>query len=166
MVSVMPKPDAYDAVLLEKFEQVKEVIVAVRNIRKQKNIAFKDVLVMNYRLKDGNYDTAFDSVIAKMCNLNEIAAANGEMSGAMSFIVKAVEYFIPLGDLVDAEEELKKMEEELKYTQGFLTSVQKKMSNERFVNNAPAKVVEIEKKKMADAEAKIKVLEDRIASMK
>ncbi|PXX96032.1 valine--tRNA ligase [Marinifilum breve] len=166
MISVMPKPEAYDAALLEKFEQVKEVIVAVRNIRKQKNIAFKDALAMNYRLKEGNYDSSFDTVVAKMCNLNEISAANGEMSGAMSFIVKAVEYFIPLGDLVDVEEELKKMEEELKYTQGFLASVQKKMSNERFVNNAPAKVVEMEKKKMADAEAKIKVLEERIASMK
>ncbi|RKE00075.1 valine--tRNA ligase [Marinifilum flexuosum] len=166
MISVMPKPEAYNAALLEKFEQVKEVIVAVRNIRKQKNIAFKDELAMNYMVKEGNYDTAFDTVIAKMCNLSEISAANGEMAGAMSFIVKAVEYFIPLGDLVDVEEELKKMEEELKYTQGFLASVQKKMSNERFVNNAPAKVVEMEKKKMADAEAKIKVLEERIASMK
>lgn len=166
MISVMPKPEAYNAALLEKFEQVKEVIVAVRNIRKQKNIAFKDALAMNYRLKEGNYDSSFDTVVAKMCNLSEISAANGEMAGAMSFIVKAVEYFIPLGDLVDIEEELKKMEEELKYTQGFLASVQKKMSNERFVNNAPAKVVEMEKKKMADAEAKIKVLEERIASMK
>lgn len=166
MISVMPKPEAYNAALLEKFEQVKEVIVAVRNIRKQKNIAFKDALAMNYRLKEGNYDSSFDTVVAKMCNLSEISAANGEMAGAMSFIVKAVEYFIPLGDLVDVEEELKKMEEELKYTQGFLASVQKKMSNERFVNNAPAKVVEMEKKKMADAEAKIKVLEERIASMK
>jgi valyl-tRNA synthetase len=166
MISVMPKPEAYDATLLEKFEQVKEVIVAVRNIRKQKNIAFKDALAMNYRLKEGNYDSSFDTVVAKMCNLSEISTANGEMTGAMSFIVKAVEYFIPLGDLVDVEEELKKMEEELKYTQGFLVSVQKKMSNERFVNNAPAKVVEMEKKKMADAEAKIKVLEERIASMK
>jgi valyl-tRNA synthetase len=166
MISVMPKPEAYDATLLEKFEQVKEVIVAVRNIRKQKNIAFKDALAMNYRLKEGKYDASFDTVVAKMCNLSEISAANGEMTGAMSFIVKAVEYFIPLGDLVDVEEELKKMEEELKYTQGFLVSVQKKMSNERFVNNAPAKVVEMEKKKMADAEAKIKVLEERIASMK
>ncbi|MCZ4695801.1 valine--tRNA ligase [Ancylomarina euxinus] len=166
MVSVMPKPDSYDANLLAKFEQVKEVIVAVRNIRKQKNIAFKDVLEMNYKAKEDNYDTSFDSVVAKMCNLQEITIANGEMTGAMSFIVNAIEYFIPLGDLVDVEEELKKMEEELKYTQGFLMSVQKKMSNERFVNNAPAKVIEIEKKKMADAEAKIKVLEDRIASMK
>ncbi|MGQ1911157.1 valine--tRNA ligase [Marinifilum sp. RC60d5] len=166
MVSVMPKPEAYDSALLEKFEQVKEVIVAVRNIRKQKNIAFKDALAMNYKLEEGTYDASFDSVIAKMCNLSEISVAEGDMAGAMSFIVKAVEYFIPLGDLVDVEEELKKMEEELKYTKGFLTSVQKKMSNERFVNNAPAKVVEMEKKKMADAEAKIKVLEDRIASMK
>lgn len=166
MISVMPKPEAYDAELLDKFEQVKEVIVAVRNIRKQKNIAFKDALAMNYRLKEGEYDAAFDTVIAKMCNLSEISVANGEMAGAISFIVKAVEYFIPLGDLVDVEEELKKLEEELKYTQGFLNSVAKKLSNERFVNNAPAKVVEMEKKKQADAEAKIKVLEERIASMK
>ena len=166
MVSVMPKPDSYDAKLLAKFEKVKEVIVAVRNIRKQKNIAFKEVLEMNYKAKEDNYDASFDCVVAKMCNLKEIAVANGEMTGAMSFIVNAIEYFIPLGDLVNVEEELKKMEEELKYTQGFLMSVQKKMSNERFVNNAPAKVIEMEKKKMADAEAKIKVLEDRIASMK
>ncbi|WP_461630945.1 valine--tRNA ligase [Labilibaculum euxinus] len=166
MVSVMHKPDSYDANLLAKFEQVKEVIVAVRNIRKQKNIAFKEALEMNYKAKEDNYDTSFDCVVAKMCNLKEITVANGEMTGAMSFIVNAVEYFIPLGDLVDVEEELKKMEEELKYTKGFLISVQKKMSNERFVNNAPAKVIEIEKKKMADAEAKIKVLEERIASMK
>jgi valyl-tRNA synthetase len=166
MVSVMPQPETYSSELLKKFEQVKEVIVAVRNIRKQKNIAFKEVLEMNYKLKGDNYDASFDCVVAKMCNLKEITVANGEMTGAMSFIVNAVEYFIPLGDLVDVEEELKKMEEELKYTKGFLISVQKKMSNERFVNNAPAKVIEIEKKKMADAEAKIKVLEDRIASMK
>ncbi len=166
MVSVMHKPDSYNANLLAKFEQVKEVIVAVRNIRKQKNIAFKEVLEMNYKAKEDNYDTSFDCVVSKMCNLSDITVANGEMTGAMSFIVNAVEYFIPLGDLVDVEEELKKMEEELKYTKGFLISVQKKMSNERFVNNAPAKVIEIEKKKMADAEAKIKVLEDRIASMK
>ncbi|MPQ48741.1 valine--tRNA ligase [Marinifilum sp. N1E240] len=166
MVSVMPKPDSYDDDLLAKFEQVKEVIVAVRNIRKQKNIAFKEVLEMNYKAKGDNYDASFDCVVAKMCNLKEISTANGEMAGAMSFIVNAIEYFIPLGDLVNVEEEIKKMEDELKYTQGFLKSVQKKMSNERFVNNAPAKVIEIEKKKMADAEAKIKVLEDRIASMK
>ncbi|WP_461632491.1 valine--tRNA ligase [Labilibaculum euxinus] len=166
MVSVMHKPDSYDANLLAKFEKVKEVIVAVRNIRKQKNIAFKEALEMNYKLKGDNYDASFDCVVAKMCNLKEITVANGEMTGAMSFIVNAVEYFIPLGDLVDVEEELKKMEEELKYTKGFLISVQKKMSNERFVNNAPAKVIEIEKKKMADAEAKIKVLEDRIGSLK
>ena len=166
MVSVMPKPDSYDANLLAKFEQVKEVIVAVRNIRKQKNIAFKEVLEMTYKAKEDNYDASFDCVVAKMCNLKEITTANGEMAGAMSFIVNAIEYFIPLGDLVNVEEEIKKMEDELKYTQGFLMSVQKKMSNERFVNNAPAKVIEIEKKKMADAEAKIKVLEDRIASMK
>ncbi|WP_372642086.1 valine--tRNA ligase [Ancylomarina sp.] len=166
MVSVMPKPDSYDADLLAKFEQVKEVIVAVRNIRKQKNIAFKEVLEMNYKAKGDNYDASFDCVVAKMCNLKEITTANDDMAGAMSFIVNAIEYFIPLGDLVDVEEELKKMAEELKYTKGFLMSVQKKMSNERFVNNAPAKVIEIEKKKMADAEAKIKVLEERIASMK
>jgi valyl-tRNA synthetase len=166
MVSVMPKPDSYDANLLAKFERVKEVIVAVRNIRKQKNIAFKEVLEMNYKAKEDNYDASFDCVVAKMCNLKEISSANAELTGAMSFIVNAIEYFIPLGDLVNVEEEIKKMEDELKYTQGFLMSVQKKMSNERFVNNAPAKVIEIEKKKMADAEAKIKVLEDRIASMK
>jgi valyl-tRNA synthetase len=166
MVSVMPQAENADEALLEKFEQVKEVIVAIRNIRKQKNIAFKEVLDLNYKVKEGQYDPSFDSVVTKMGNMTAISEANGELKGAMSFIVKAVEYFIPLGDMVDVEEELKKLEEELKYTEGFLKSVSKKLSNERFVNNAPEKVVEMERKKMADAEAKIKVLQERIDSLK
>ena len=87
------------------------------------------------------------------------------MDGALSFRVKSNEYFIPLAGAIDVEAEIVKIEEELKYTKGFLQSVSKKLSNERFVNNAPEKVVEIEKQKMADAEAKITTLEKRLASL-
>lgn len=166
MVSVMPSMQEGDDILLEKFELIKEVIVGVRNIRKQKNIAFKEVLDLNYKIKEGAYDNAFDCVIQKMGNLNALTVIDGELKGAMSFLVNGVEYFIPLGDMVDVEEELRKLEEELKYTQGFLTGVMKKLSNERFVNNAPAQVVDVERKKQADAEVKIKVLQERIDSLK
>ena len=166
MVSVMPSMQEGDDILLEKFELTKEVIVGVRNIRKQKNIAFKEVLDLNYKIKEGAYDNAFDCVIQKMGNLNALTVIDGELKGAMSFLVNGVEYFIPLGDMVDVEEELRKLEEELKYTQGFLTGVMKKLSNERFVNNAPSQVVDVERKKQADAEVKIKVLQERIDSLK
>lgn len=100
-----------------------------------------------------------------MGNLNELSIVDQEVKGAASFRVKASEFYIPLGDLVDTEAELEKMQEELKYTKGFLKGVEKKLSNERFVNNAPEKVVEMERKKQADAQAKIKVLEERIANL-
>lgn len=101
-----------------------------------------------------------------MANLSHINETDKKIDGAVSFMVQSAEFYIELGDLVDVEEELKKLNEELEYNKGFLNSVMKKLSNERFVNNAPEKVVNIEKKKKEDAEAKIKVLEERIASIK
>ena len=101
-----------------------------------------------------------------MANLSSLEMVNEEVKGAASFRVKSTNFYIPMDGFIDEEEELNKLEEELKYTLGFLISVKKKLSNERFVNNAPAAVVEKERAKQADAEAKIKVLEDRIESMK
>jgi valyl-tRNA synthetase len=104
-------------------------------------------------------------VVARLCNISEISVINEKKEGSASFIVRSIEYFIPLGGHVDIEGELKKIGEELDYTRGFLASVMKKLDNERFVQNAPASVIETERKKKSDAETKIKALEDRIREL-
>ncbi|HPS12941.1 MAG TPA: class I tRNA ligase family protein, partial [Prolixibacteraceae bacterium] len=166
MVSMMPKVKIIDEDLLENFEDVKEAVTGIRNIRKSNNMAFKDAIKLFVNKGTKGYNTHFDSVLIKLGNLSEIELTNEDVKGAVSFLVKTSGFFVDLGEKVDVESELKKLEEELSYTQGFLKSVLGKLSNERFVNNAPAQVVEIEKKKLADAEAKIKSLEERIASLK
>ncbi|MGM9760658.1 MAG: valine--tRNA ligase, partial [Parabacteroides sp.] len=104
-------------------------------------------------------------VIMKMCNLSAIEATTEKAAGAVSFLVRTTEYAVPLGSLINVEEELSKLREELKYQQGFLASVMKKLGNENFVSKAPAKVIEMERKKQADAESKIKSIEESIKSL-
>ncbi|MDP4204757.1 MAG: valine--tRNA ligase, partial [Bacteroidota bacterium] len=118
------------------------------------------------RPDESSYDAKFNPILFKMGNLSEIGLVDAEIKGAASFRVRASEFYIPLEGKIDFQEELNKLNEELEYTRGFLKSVLKKLSNERFVQNAPAQVVEVENKKKADAEAKIKVLEERIKSFK
>ena len=166
MVSQLPKAEKYDADLLAAFENVKEAISGMRKIRKDKNIPNKDSVEVKIQKGDKGYDAAFDSVLIKMGNLSSLISVNEEVKGAASFRVKSTNFYIPLEGFIDVEEELKKLEEELKYTKGFLNSVMKKLGNERFVNNAPEAVVAKERAKQADAEAKIKVLEERIAGLK
>jgi valyl-tRNA synthetase len=167
MISSMPAPDTYDKKVRKHFEEIKEVITAIRAIRQEKNIAPKEVLKLMVRPSEGSkYRKHLEPVILKLANLSGVELISEEPEGTISFIVKNVEYFVPIGGLVDADEELQKMEEELKYTRGFLGSVEKKMSNERFVQNAPAAVVEKEKQKMADARGKIAVLEAQIRKLK
>ncbi len=167
MVSSMPAPESYDKKLRRHFEEIKEVITAIRSIRKKKNIAQKEALILMVRSSEGSkYREYLEPVIIKLANLSAVEFITEEPEGAASFIVKNVEYFVPVGDMVDAAEELKKLEEELAYTLGFLKSVQKKMSNERFVQNAPAQVVEKEQQKMSDAEGKVAVLEAQIEKLK
>ncbi len=165
MISIMPETEKTDSSIIEKFELTKEVITNIRSIRKDKNIPFKDSLELKIKANDNSYDKYFEPVVSKLANIESIEPTDEEIKAAMSFIVKAVEYYIPVGDKIDVKEEIKKLEEELKYTEGFLKSVSKKLSNERFVNSAPEKVVETERKKQADAEAKIKVLKERIANL-
>ncbi len=165
MITIMPETEKTDSSIIEKFELTKEVITNIRSIRKDKNIPFKDSLELKIKANDNSYDNYFEPVISKLANVGSIEPTEEEIKAAMSFIVKAVEYYIPVGDKIDVKEEIKKLEEELKYTEGFLKSVSKKLSNERFVNSAPEKVVETERKKQADAEAKIKVLKERIANL-
>lgn len=163
MVEKMPEAEEYNEDVIEAFERVKEIISGVRNVRNENNIAQKENLIL---LAKGEYDREYNACITKMANLTTINETDQKIDGAVSFMVKSAEFYIELGDLVDVEEELKKLNEELKYHKGFLNSVVKKLSNERFVNNAPEQVVNIEKQKKDDAEAKIKVLEERIASIK
>ena len=111
------------------------------------------------------HNEAFNAVIAKMCNLSSISKVEEKAAGAVSFLVRTTEYAVPLGNLINVEEELAKLQEELKYQKGFLASVMKKLGNENFVSKAPAKVIEMEKKKQADAESKIKSIEESIAAL-
>ncbi|WP_262887992.1 class I tRNA ligase family protein [Draconibacterium halophilum] len=166
MISQLPADTNYDAALLAAFEDVKEAVSGIRKIRKDKNIAFKDAIDLSVQKGDKGFDAKFNSILIKLGNLTDLTAVEEEVKGAASFRVKSTNFYIPLEGFIDVEEELEKLEEELKYAKGFLNSVMKKLSNERFVNNAPEAVVAKEKAKQADAEANIKVLEERIASMK
>jgi len=165
MIEAWPKAETYNESLTDRFEQVKEIISSIRNIRKEKNIAMKETLKLSI-IADGSYDKSFDNVISKMANLSEMEFTNEKLEGAVSFIVKNAEFFVPLGDLIDMDAEISKIEEELKYTQGFLKSVMKKLGNERFVSGAPEAVVAKEKTKLADAESKIQALEERLKQLK
>ena len=166
MKQLEPKPQKYDEDLLAKFEQTKEVIAQLRNIRKQKNMPAKTKLELYYSTSEGNYNADFETIIAKLGGTEFIKPAAEKIEGATQFIVKKTEYFVPLGNLVNKEEEIAKLEKDLKYTKGFLIGVQKKLSNERFVNNAPEKVIAIERAKQADAESKIKAMEEMLVSLR
>ena len=166
MVAQMPEAGAYDEKLLERFETVKDVIAKIRQIRQDNGIAQKEPREAFVKLVDGEYDDYFNSVIIKHSNLSKLELTKEAIDGAKTFVAKNVEYYIPLGDKIDKEEELKKLNAELDYTRGFLASVEKKLSNERFVSGAPAAVVDREKQKLADAKMKIEALEKQIAGLK
>ena len=153
-----------DARTLARFDLAREVISSVRNIRKQKNIAQKDTLTMKV-MADENYPEEYAPVIAKMCNLSSIDRVEEKDPAAAAFIVKTAQYFIPLADKIDLEAEREKLAADLQYLEGFLASVMKKLSNERFVQSAPEKVVANERAKQADAEAKIAAIKERLASL-
>ncbi|OBQ55804.1 valine--tRNA ligase [Tamlana sp. s12] len=150
--------------LISEFEFASEVISGIRNIRKQKNIPFKDAISFSV-INNGQTSKTFDGVIAKIGNLENIEYTEETVEGALTFRVKSNEYFIPMVGAIDVEAEVVKLSEELKYTEGFLKSVQKKLSNERFVAGAPEQVVAAEKKKEADALAKIETLKASLASL-
>ena len=150
--------------IVKNFEAVKEVIGGIRTIRLQKNIAQKEALSL--QVVGESLVTAFNTVIAKLCNLTSIENVEAKAEGSASFMVGTTEYAVPLGNLINVEEELKKLEADLKYNEGFLQSVLKKLSNEKFVSKAPANVIEMERKKQADAESKIASLKESIAALK
>ena len=164
MTQTLVKDMPYNEALIAQFEAVKEVISGIRTIRLQKNIAQKEALALE--VTGENPVAGFVSVIAKHCNLSEIKQVEIKSEGAAAFMVGTTEYAVPLGNLINVEEELKKLEADLKYQEGFLQSVMKKLSNEKFVSKAPANVIEMERKKQADAETKIAALKESIAALK
>jgi len=165
MISDMPTVTGADASLLDKFEMLKEAVGGVRTIRKEKNLPMKDALALNILSGDG-FSADFNAVLNKLANLSELNMVSEKVEGAISFMVRTSEYFVPMDGLIDVDEEIKKLEKELTHQQGFLTGVMKKLGNERFVSSAPEAVVAKEKQKQADAEAKIKTLTESIASLK
>ncbi|NVJ63558.1 MAG: valine--tRNA ligase [Flavobacteriaceae bacterium] len=158
IVAQWPEGGDYDQDLIASFEIATEIISGIRTIRKEKNIPNKDTLELFVMEADAGYDARWDSVLEKMGNLSSLQKTVAPIDAALSFRVKSTEFFIPIGDAIDVEAELEKIEKELSYTEGFLNSVRKKLSNERFVSNAPEQVIAIERQKEADALAKIETL--------
>jgi valyl-tRNA synthetase len=165
MVSRLPKARHFKKEMLHAFENVQEAVSGIRTVRKNNGIPNKEVLTMKVQPGDKGYEPSLEAVIKKLGNLSHIEITGREESGATSFRVKSTNFYISVNSAVNTEEEKKKLVEELKYARGFLHSVMKKLNNEKFVANAPQSVVDREKAKQADAEAKIRVLEERIESM-
>ena len=163
MTARMPEPQPVDMEIINRFETTKLVVAGIRTIRLQKGIANKEQLTLQII---GAHDHSNDCILTKMTNLATIETIEEKDPAAASFRVHATEYAIPLSNAIDIEAELKKLEAELKYAQGFLKTVMGKLGNERFVQNAPEAVVAMERKKKADAEEKIKSLEESIAALK
>ena len=165
IISTWPLQKPFDEQFIKDFYIATEVISGVRNIRKEKNISFKEQISLSVTNSEG-FSTQFDSIISKMGNLTTINYIDQKLEGALTFRVKSNTYFIPIQGALDVAAEIDKLNEELKYTEGFLKSVQAKLSNQRFVNNAPEQVVAIEKQKEADALAKIETLRSSLQSLK
>lgn len=164
IVSEWPEQHKIDSSIIKEFELASEVVSGIRTIRKQKNISFKEEIKLSV-LNNEKLSETFNPVIMKMGNVSEITYVDSQVSGALSFRVKSNDYFIPIEGAVDIEAEKEKMQSELDYTISFLNSVNKKLSNERFVSNAPEAVVAVEKKKQEDAMAKIEALKASLASL-
>ena len=165
IVSKWPESKPINKTLISEFEFAADVISGIRNIRKQKNIAFKDAISFSV-INNEKVNNTFDAVIVKLGHLEGIDYVTDMVEGALTYRVKSNEYFIPMAGSIDVEAEIKKLTEELNYTEGFLKSVQKKLSNERFVAGAPEQVVASEKKKEADALAKIETIKASLSSLK
>ncbi len=163
-VAELPVPVAEKPAVLARFDLAREVISSVRNIRNQKGLSQKDALVLEV-VEDENYPVEYAPLMAKMANLSEVRFITEKNPAAAAFLVKTTQYSVPLADKIDVEAERKKLADDLAYYEGFLASVMKKLSNERFVSSAPEKVVANERAKQADAEAKIAALKAQLAAL-
>ena len=164
-VAALPKAGEADEKALARFALAQEVVSAVRNIRKQKNLPQKEALELKV-VRDENYPVEFEAAIVKMANISQVTFVTEKNPMDAAFIVKTTQYFVPMGDNIDKEAEIAKLEKDLAYQQGFLATVMKKLSNERFVSSAPAQVVENEQNKKRDAEAKIAAIEEQLKALR
>jgi len=164
IVSSWPTASGFDDQTIKDAAHIFEVVSQIRNIRASKGISPKEQFELTIHTTDPGVYRQFDAVFKKLANLSSVAFGS-DVDNALSFVVKSDEFFIPMGDQLDVEKERENLQKELDYTRGFLASVSKKLSNERFVSNAPEAVVAAEKKKMADAEGKIKALEESLAKL-
>ena len=162
MHALLPKAAEVDADCIKAMDEAKEIIAGVRTIRLQRNIPNKNALDLCVQ---GRFTNPMSDVICKLANVASINEISSKDATAATFLVGTTEYSVPLGNSINVEEELKKLEADLKYMQGFKMSIEKKLGNEKFVNNAPEAVVAGERKKLADATTKIKALEDSIAAL-
>jgi len=162
----MPTSVFYDQRLLDEFDTAREVIAGVRNIRNTRNLSPKEALEVSYIASDERFCIdRFEGIIRKLGNVSAVKVITEKPAGALSFMIGTTECFVPMSQNVNKEEELKKLQEDLKYAEGFLNSVLKKLSNEKFVNGAPAAVIEKERNKQRDAETKIAALKAQIAAL-
>ncbi|MBQ5726438.1 MAG: class I tRNA ligase family protein, partial [Alistipes sp.] len=168
MYAPMPVAEQVDEIMLADFENIKEVISAIRNIRNKNNISYKHTLTVEVELDyNEHYTPEFFGIINKLANVDIVAVKKARIAiNDASILVKSSQYYVNLGDQIDVEAEMKKLTDELTYLEGFLASVMKKLSNERFVSSAPEKVVANEKAKKADAEAKIAAIKERMEALK
>jgi len=165
IISNWPKIKEYDEKIIKEFDFATEIISGIRTIRKEKNISIKESINL-YIINNEKISTSFDAIISKLGNISTVNYISEKITNALTFRVKSNEYFIPISGAINVEEVVAKLTEELKYIKGFLRSVQKKLKNERFINHAPEKVVEIERLKETDALAKIKTLKNSLDSMR
>jgi valyl-tRNA synthetase len=166
MITLLPQPASFESDCIERFERMKEVVGFVRGVRAERNIPIKKELSIEIKTGDGKYDDYLDPILIKLLNLKSVSLIEQNTTGSASQVIRSVEYYVPVAGAVDVDAECEKLQKDLEYTMGFLDSVKKKLSNERFVNHAPAQVVDVEKAKMADAEAKIKALLEQIEAMR
>jgi len=165
IVEEMPVSNGYKKEIIKAFERAESVIIGIRNVRKEKNIPNKESI--DLIVKKGDHpECIFYPVISKLGNISNIEEVEEKPDNALTFIVGSQEFYVPITSDIDVEAEIAKLQEELSYTEGFLKSVIKKLSNERFVNSAPEAVVDKEKQKQTDAEARIKVIKEQLAGMK
>mgnify|MGYP002619783712 CR=1 FL=1 len=166
MVSALPEAGKVDQDIISRFDFASEVIIAMRNLRASNNIPLKQALTLLIRKNnDEAADPTFDDLVIKLCRLEKLAYTDNKIAGALGFVIRRTEFFVPAEQSVNIAEKLEQLKEELEYTRGFLGSVQRKLGNEKFVANARPDVVENERSKESDALAKIKVLEEQIAAL-
>jgi valyl-tRNA synthetase len=166
IISEWPKTDNGNNEIIKHFDVVMEVITNIRNIRKQKNISPKEKLQVFEKVNQGEIIKTYDDIIVKLCNLSSFEYVDSKVENAFSFVLKHAEYFVPLSQSIDADVEKERLAKDLDYNKGFLKSVQAKLANEKFVANAKPELLENERKKQADALAKIKAIEEQLAGLK